>query len=73
MPEMNDIDNEYLNVLEIIVNHRVNEHIENDTLCRTDVDPTIVERLVMRHVTDNFIDNMDEHLSHASGTSDDKA
>ncbi|KAA0037346.1 CACTA en-spm transposon protein [Cucumis melo var. makuwa] len=32
----------------------------------TDVDPTIVERPVMRHVTDDFIDDVDKHLSHAS-------
>ncbi|KAA0053772.1 uncharacterized protein E6C27_scaffold135G001570 [Cucumis melo var. makuwa] len=36
------------------------------TLCRNDVDPTIVERSVVRYVTDDFIDDVDEHLSHAS-------
>ncbi|KAA0060548.1 CACTA en-spm transposon protein [Cucumis melo var. makuwa] len=35
----------------------------------TDVDPIIVERPIVCHVTDQFIDNMDEHLSHASRTS----
>ncbi|TYK16299.1 gamma-aminobutyrate transaminase POP2 [Cucumis melo var. makuwa] len=69
MPEVDDVENEDLNVLEIVVSHRVDEHIEDDTLCRTDVDPTIVERPIVRHVTDDFIDNVDEHLSHASGTS----
>ena len=48
----------------------MDEHIEDDTLCRTNVDPTIVERSVVLHVTDGYIDNVDEHLSHASGTSD---
>ncbi|KAA0067786.1 GDSL esterase/lipase [Cucumis melo var. makuwa] len=66
VPEVDDIENEHLNVLEIIVSHRVDDHIEDDTLYRTDVDPTIVERPVVRHVTNNFIDNVDEHLSHAS-------
>ncbi|TYK16522.1 gamma-aminobutyrate transaminase POP2 [Cucumis melo var. makuwa] len=32
----------------------------------TDVDPTIVERPVVRHVTDDFINNVDGYLSHAS-------
>ncbi|TYJ98632.1 CACTA en-spm transposon protein [Cucumis melo var. makuwa] len=32
----------------------------------TDVDPTIVERPVVCHVTDNFIVDVDEHLLHAS-------
>ncbi|KAA0051953.1 CACTA en-spm transposon protein [Cucumis melo var. makuwa] len=31
-----------------------------------DVDPTIAERPIVRHVTNNFIDDVDEHLSHAS-------
>ncbi|KAA0062462.1 transposon protein, putative, CACTA, En/Spm sub-class [Cucumis melo var. makuwa] len=46
--------------------HQVDDHIEDDTLCRTDVDPTIVERPIVHHVTDDFIDDVDEHLSHAS-------
>ncbi|KAA0063052.1 CACTA en-spm transposon protein [Cucumis melo var. makuwa] len=67
--KVDDVENEDLNVLEIVVSHRVDEHIEDDTLWRTDVDPTIVERPIVRHVTDDFIDDVDEHLSHASGTS----
>ena len=66
MPEVDDVENEHLNVLEIAVSHRVDDHIEDDTLCRYEVDPTIVERPVVRHVTDDFIDDVDEHLSHAS-------
>ncbi|KAA0041650.1 uncharacterized protein E5676_scaffold234G00900 [Cucumis melo var. makuwa] len=69
MPEVDDIENEQLNVLEIIVGHRVDEHMEDDTLYRIDVDPTIVERSVVRHVTNDFIDDGDEQLSHESGTS----
>ncbi|KAA0063021.1 uncharacterized protein E6C27_scaffold468G001260 [Cucumis melo var. makuwa] len=30
----------------------------------TDVDPTIVERPIVRHVTGGFIDDVDKHLSH---------
>ncbi|KAA0055858.1 CACTA en-spm transposon protein [Cucumis melo var. makuwa] len=33
---------------------------------RIDIDPTIVKRPIVRHVTDDFIDDVDEHLSHAS-------
>ncbi|KAA0042882.1 uncharacterized protein E5676_scaffold108G001050 [Cucumis melo var. makuwa] len=39
---------------------------------RTDVDHTIIERLLVHHVTDDFIDDGDEQLSHESGTSDDE-
>ncbi|KAA0040564.1 uncharacterized protein E5676_scaffold98G00630 [Cucumis melo var. makuwa] len=71
VPEVDGVNNEHLNVLEIVVNHRLDEHIKDDTLCRTDLDLTIVERSVVCHVTDDFIDDVDEHLSHASETSDD--
>ncbi|KAA0035848.1 CACTA en-spm transposon protein [Cucumis melo var. makuwa] len=69
VPEVDDVENEQLNVLEIIVGHRVDDHIEDDTLCTIDVDPTIVERLIVRHVANDFIDVGDEQLSHQSGTS----
>ncbi|KAA0042998.1 CACTA en-spm transposon protein [Cucumis melo var. makuwa] len=36
--------------------------MEDDTLCKTDIDPTIVERLVVRHVTNDFIDDVDKQL-----------
>ncbi|TYK07862.1 uncharacterized protein E5676_scaffold1933G00050 [Cucumis melo var. makuwa] len=52
--------------------HRVDEHIEDDTLCRPDVDPTVVEKSIIRHVADDFIDNDDEQLSHQSGSIDDE-
>ncbi|KAA0038886.1 gamma-aminobutyrate transaminase POP2 [Cucumis melo var. makuwa] len=61
---MDYIENEQLNVLEIIVGHQVDEHIEDDTLYKTDIDPTIVERPIMRHVIDDFIDDGDKQLSH---------
>ena len=68
---MDDVEKKYLNVLKIVVSHQMDEHIEDDTLCRTNVDPTIVERSVVLHVIDDFTNNVDEHLSHASITSDD--
>ena len=61
-----DVENDYINVLEIVISHRVDDHIEDDTLCRTDVDPIIIERPIVRHVPYDFIDDVDEHLSHAS-------
>ena len=45
-------------------------HIEDDTLCKTNTDPTIVERLIVRYVANDFIDDGDEQLSHQSGSSD---
>ena len=74
VPKVKDIENDQLNVLEVIVKHRVDEHvIEDDTLCKTEVDPTIVERPSVRHVMKNFInDEDDEQSSHQSGSSDDE-
>ena len=69
---MNNVENEQLNVLEIVVGHRVDEHIENDTLCKPDIHPILVERLLVRHVGDDFIDNGDEQLSHQSRSSNDE-
>ncbi|KAA0057468.1 acidic leucine-rich nuclear phosphoprotein 32 family member A-like [Cucumis melo var. makuwa] len=66
VPEVEDVQNDHINILKVVVSHQVDDHIEDDTLCRNDVDPTIVERPVVRHVTDDFIDDVDEHLSHAS-------
>ena len=53
MPEVDDVENEYLNVLKIVVSHRVDEHNEDDTLCRTDVDPTksLKDRLCVMSLT----------------------
>ncbi|TYK19759.1 GDSL esterase/lipase [Cucumis melo var. makuwa] len=65
LPEVDDVENEHINILEVVVSHQRDDHIEDDIPCRIDVDPTIVERSVMRHLTDDFIDDVDEHLSHA--------
>ncbi|KAA0053278.1 hypothetical protein E6C27_scaffold102G00790 [Cucumis melo var. makuwa] len=73
VPEGEDIENEQFNVLEIDVEHRVDEHIEDDTLCRVKVDPTVVERPDVHHVAGNFIDDDDEQLSSPlGGLSDDE-
>ncbi|KAA0066712.1 CACTA en-spm transposon protein [Cucumis melo var. makuwa] len=53
--EVEDVENDHINVLEIVISHRVDDHIEDDTLCRTDVDPTIAERPVVHHVTDDLL------------------
>ena len=49
----------------------VDDHIENDTLCRCVVDPTIVKRPTVCHVIGDFINDDDEQLSLESGSSDD--
>ncbi|KAA0036731.1 CACTA en-spm transposon protein [Cucumis melo var. makuwa] len=82
VPEVDAVENEHLKVLEIIFSHPVDEHIEDKSLIRIDVDPTIVERSIVchvnndfiddvdEHVTDDFIDDVDEHLSLQNGISD---
>ena len=60
MSEVDDVKNEQSNVLKIVVGHWVDEHIEDDNVCRPKVDPTIVERPIVHHVADDFIDNGDE-------------
>ena len=72
MSKVDDVENEQLNILEIVVGHRLDEHIEDDTLCRTDVDPTIVERSIVCHVANEFINDGDEQLSNQSRSSNDK-
>ncbi|KAA0050470.1 cyclic nucleotide-gated ion channel 1-like isoform X3 [Cucumis melo var. makuwa] len=57
MPEVDDVENEKLNVLEMVFSHQVDEHIEDDTLCKLDVDLTVVERSVVHHVADDFIND----------------
>ncbi|KAA0025497.1 transposon protein, putative, CACTA, En/Spm sub-class [Cucumis melo var. makuwa] len=61
-PEVDNVENGQLNILEVIVSHQVDEHIEDDTLCKPDNDPTVVERPIVRHVVDDFIDDGDEQL-----------
>ncbi|KAA0036902.1 uncharacterized protein E5676_scaffold325G00090 [Cucumis melo var. makuwa] len=58
-----DVENEQLNVLKIVVGHCVDEHIEDDTLYRPDVDPTMVKIPIALHVIDDFINDDDEQLS----------
>ncbi|KAA0055896.1 CACTA en-spm transposon protein [Cucumis melo var. makuwa] len=47
----------------------MDEHIEDDTLCRLDIDHAVVKKLVVRHVVDDFIDDDDEPLSHHNDSS----
>ncbi|KAA0059798.1 uncharacterized protein E6C27_scaffold108G00640 [Cucumis melo var. makuwa] len=68
VPEVEDIQNDHINILEVVVSHQVDDHIEDDTLCRNDVDPTIVETPIVRHVTDDFIDDVDEHFHYVIST-----
>ena len=72
MHEVEDVENEQLNV-RIVVRHRVDEHIEDDTLYKPNIDLTMVERSVVHHVADDFIDDNDEQLSHQSGSSGDES
>ena len=62
VPELKDTENDQINVLKIIVKHRVDEHIIDDnTLCRAEIDPTIVERAPnVCHVVKNFINDEDD-------------
>ncbi|KAA0035044.1 uncharacterized protein E5676_scaffold155G00800 [Cucumis melo var. makuwa] len=69
---MEDVGNEQLNVLKIIIGHCMDEHIKYDTLCRPDVDPTVMERPIVHLVVDNFINDDDEQLSPQSRSSGDK-
>ena len=74
VPEVEYIENDQLNVMEVVVEHQVDEHIiEDDTLSRTEVDPTIVERPNVCYVVENFIsDEDDEQSSHQSESCDDE-
>ncbi|KAA0055173.1 hypothetical protein E6C27_scaffold2359G00020 [Cucumis melo var. makuwa] len=62
VPEVDDVENEQLNVLEIIAGHQVDEHIEDDNHGKIDIS-------IVHHVIDDFIDDGDEQLSHRSGKS----
>ncbi|KAA0037790.1 uncharacterized protein E5676_scaffold1784G00270 [Cucumis melo var. makuwa] len=65
--EVEDIENEQFNVLEIVVEHRVDEPIEDGTLYRAKIDSTVVERPDVHH------DDDDEQLSSPPrGSSDDE-
>ena len=60
--EVDDIKNEQLNVIEIVVDHRVDQHIEDDTLYKTDIDPTIVEKSVVHHVAEKPMEKKNCHI-----------
>ncbi|KAA0053293.1 CACTA en-spm transposon protein [Cucumis melo var. makuwa] len=69
VPEVKNVQNDHINILEVVVSHQVDDHIKDDTLCRNDVDPTIVERPVVCHVTDDFIDDFEDDLDNIAGGS----
>ncbi|TYK18669.1 uncharacterized protein E5676_scaffold481G00050 [Cucumis melo var. makuwa] len=69
---MEDVENEQLNVLKIVIGHRVDKHIENYILCRSGIDPIVVQRPIVRHVADDFIDDGDEQWSYQSRSSNDE-
>ncbi|TYK07968.1 uncharacterized protein E5676_scaffold265G00960 [Cucumis melo var. makuwa] len=60
VPEVDDAEDQQLIVAKIIVGHRVADHVEDGTLCRVDVNPTVVERPIVRDVDDDFINDEDE-------------
>ena len=71
--KIDDVDNEQLNIVEIIDDrHQIGETVEDDTLCRPNVDPRIVERLIRSNVADDFINDENDRLSHQSESSDDE-
>ena len=59
----------YLCVMSLYV---VADHIEDDTLCRVDVNLTMVERQIVRHVVDDLINNDDEKLFVQCGSNNDE-
>ncbi|KAA0057163.1 uncharacterized protein E6C27_scaffold741G00320 [Cucumis melo var. makuwa] len=54
----------------LVVGYSVDGQIEDDTLYKLDVDPTVVEKSIVRHVVDDFINDEDEQLSIQSRSSD---
>ncbi|TYK19782.1 acidic leucine-rich nuclear phosphoprotein 32 family member A-like [Cucumis melo var. makuwa] len=69
VPEVDDVEDQQRNVPEIVVNHRVVDHLKDHTLCRFDIDPRVVEKSIVRHVDYDFINGEDEQLSVQSGSS----
>ncbi|KAA0025758.1 CACTA en-spm transposon protein [Cucumis melo var. makuwa] len=51
VPKVKDVQDQQLNVLEIIGDHRVANDIVVDTLCRLDVDPTVMERPIDKTIS----------------------
>lgn len=73
MPEVEGVENKQFDVLKIVIIHYMDEHIEENTLCRVDVDSTVVERLVVRHLIDDFINDDGEQLSPQNRSSNDES
>ncbi|KAA0049832.1 uncharacterized protein E5676_scaffold118G00400 [Cucumis melo var. makuwa] len=48
---------------EIVIGHSMDEHIENDTLCKPRVVLIVVQRSIVHHVADDFINDDDAQLS----------
>lgn len=73
MLEVEDIKHDQHNVLKIVVGPCGRHIIKDNGLCRTEVDPIVVERPNVHHIIDKFIDDDDEQSSpHQSGLSDDE-
>ena len=68
MPEVDDVGNDLLDVLEVVDGIRVEESIDDSTFCRNDIEPTLVEWLTTyQHDDDGFIN---DELEDARSTSD---
>ena len=63
VPKVDDVVDQQRNVSKIVVDHRIADHIEDITMCRVHVNPTVVERPIVHHATDDFIDDDDAQLS----------
>ena len=50
----------------------MDEHIEDDTLYRPNIDSTMVEIPFVRHIVDYFINDDDEQLSPLNESSNDE-
>ena len=48
---MDDVEDQQLNVPKIVVGHHIADNIKDETLCRVDVDPIVLERLIVPYVT----------------------
>ena len=57
---MDDVEDQQLNVLKIVFGHRIVDHVEDDTLCRVDVDPIVVKRSIVHYVIYDFINSDDK-------------
>lgn len=80
VPEAEDLGNDQLELLEVVGGIRVDESIQDKTLCRDNVDPTIVEQQIVQaqmnsdvplNNDDDFIndENEDVEVSHSISSS----